>query len=54
MEYLEFGGRPSQAELGRGLARMHLAELQVDSSRHHLCKDRSSMHSPSVPEMLVC
>jgi hypothetical protein len=29
MEYLDFSGRPSQRELGRGLARMHLAEPSV-------------------------
>ena len=29
MEYLEFRGRPSQRDLGRGLARMHLAEPSV-------------------------
>ena len=29
MEHLDFRGRPSQRELGRGLARMHLADPSV-------------------------
>ena len=29
MEHIEFGGRSSQEELGRGLAKMHLAPVKV-------------------------
>ena len=31
MEHLTFGGRSSQEDLGRGLARMHLAPVKADS-----------------------
>ena len=32
MEHLNFKGRASQEELGRGLAKMHLAEPRVSTS----------------------
>lgn len=33
MEYLDFGGRGSQADLGAALAQMHSATPQVSSTR---------------------
>ena len=32
MEHMSFGGHSSQEELGRGLAKMHLAPLKVSST----------------------
>ena len=33
MEHIQFGGRSSQEQLGRGLAQMHLAPLKVEAQR---------------------
>lgn len=38
MEYLDFRGQPNQADLGRGLARMHLAEPTVGPHCSLLCR----------------
>jgi hypothetical protein len=47
MEHLELGGRADQAELGRQLALMHLAEPSV-SSRHEESRQRHSLQRPAL------
>ena len=37
MEYLEFGGSYSQADLGQRLAEMHKAEPAVSAVMQHAC-----------------
>lgn len=45
MEHINFGGRSSQEELGRGLARMHLAPVSVWHYLRNASHDRGSLRT---------
>ena len=54
MEYLEFGGSYSQADLGQRLAEMHKAEPAVSAVTQHAALSLSSHTSTADTRCLQC
>ena len=52
MEHLNFTGRASQEELGRGLAKMHLAEPTVSPAP--LCMTSDSLVTAAIATLPHC